>query len=354
MKVSVYQYGDAQAYIAGLKKREKIPYWAYCTRDKYLEDTTKLAQVTSFTTKLKQYGFESFLEFPQPLSPGYYLGQVSLGNLVRQVWFQITDLAVYTTVTKNNTLIWVNDLETGKPVSNGLIDILGSEKKAATDPKGLAQIASPQGAENGIYFTVKYQNKEVAASVLPNWSGPMAGDGSNALAAPENYWKYFYLDRGLYQPSDTVQFWGLIKPRDGDQQDPRQVTIALMKSQEGPDNVLIDSKQVKVSGNVFSGDFKLPNLIPGYYQLAVKVEDQVIANRVLMFKLIPNRHTRLTSYPIRKLFLQVILLILLLQLTVLKIHLSLILNCNIIWINRENLLPTIRVGLFLPIPSISG
>lgn len=277
VKVSVYKYQDAGAYMQSIQERERVPYWAYFNRSQYLAKTKGLEQVQSFTANLKGYDGENFLEFPGALAPGYYLGEVALGSIVRQVWLQVSDLAVYTSVGENKILVWVNNLADGKPAVNASVALLGSEKKAVTDEKGMAEIPNLQIEDTCVYVTVNLADKETVVSVKPNWYRPMAAEKGEGGLLPEDFWKYFYLDRGLYKPDDTVHFWGLIKGREGDIDTPRQVTVALTKWQAGQDeNAVLEEKQVGVEDNAFTGEMKLPDLIPGYYSLTVKLDDLII------------------------------------------------------------------------------
>ncbi|MEL7566076.1 MAG: Ig-like domain-containing protein, partial [Dehalobacterium sp.] len=280
VECTLYKYQDSKTYIKSIQEREKVPYWAYFSRSQYLADTKGLEEVHSFKANLKGYNGENFLEFPEILTPGYYLGEVKLGSVVRQIWLQVSDLAVYTSVGENKTLVWVNNLADGKPAVNATVTLPDS-KKAFTNEKGVAEIPDLQtdGIEDtGVFVTVNLADKETVASVKPNWYRPLTEKGETGLIQ-EDFWKYVYLDRGLYKPDDTVHFWGLIKGR-GDTDTPRQVTVALTKWQSGPDReAVLEEKQVDVEANTFTGEMKLPDLIPGYYNLTVKLDDLTIIQR---------------------------------------------------------------------------
>jgi len=281
LEFTLYKYQDSKAYIESIQEREKVPYWAYFSRSQYLAKTKDLAEVRSFTAILRGYNGENFLEFPEALAPGYYLGEVKLGTIVRQIWLQVSNLAVYTSVGENKTLVWVNNLADGKPAVNASVILPGSEE-AFTNDKGLAEIPDLQTEDiedAGVFITVNLGDNETVATVKPNWYRPMTEKGESGLVT-QDFWEYFYLDRGLYKPDDTVHFWGLIKGREAEIDTPRQVTIALTKWQSGPDqDAVLEEKQVDVEANVFTGEMKLPDLIPGYYNLTVKLDDLTIIQR---------------------------------------------------------------------------
>ena len=98
-----------------------------------------------------------------------------------------------------------------------------------------------------------------------------------------DYWKYLYLDRKIYQPGDTVNYWGILSPRFGAKAID-EVTIELYSySYFRPyymesDNSAIVEQQVKVDGQTFTGEMGLPILRPGYYSLRVKSGDTVLTS----------------------------------------------------------------------------
>ncbi|MGI6686286.1 MAG: Ig-like domain-containing protein [Bacillota bacterium] len=273
VKVTLYQYQDADDYIESIEKREKVPYWAYYSRREYKAETNDLREIQSFTVNLKRYNGEYFLEFPETLKAGYYLSQVTLGSITRQIWLEVTDLAVYTTVGENKTLVWVNNLADGKPVTNATVTLLGSEQRVLTNAQGLAEISTPPLEDDGLYVTVHFEDQEAVAPVKPDWLRFVNEEkGANGLAA-RDYWKYLYLDRELYKPNDTVHFWGLVKGRQKDIEDSQKLTVALTKWQSGRDeNVVLEENEVDLANNVFTGEIKLPDVIPGYYYLTVKLD----------------------------------------------------------------------------------
>jgi len=274
IQIDVYQYGDGAEYIQRLQEREKVPYWAYYSRRQYQEDTNGLTRIANFNLELKRYGYETFLEFPQPLKAGCYLADLSLENQHRQLWFQVSDLGVYTAVAENQTLVWVNDLKTGMPAAEAQV-VPGNEgKPVTTDEKGLASLKTPEEMEQGVYFIVSRGNQETVAAVLPEFYGFGEQSGRDKLA--RSYWKYLYLDRSLYKPDDVVNFWGVMKPREKDGSLPDRVMVEITKWNGWDNNVVFETQEVALDGFSFTGNIKLPNLVPGYYNLAVKIEDQEI------------------------------------------------------------------------------
>lgn len=273
LNVNIYRYQDPSQYVKSLEEREKIPAWADCSRSGYLEDTGSLSRTDGFNVSLKRYGYDTFLEFPQALPEGFYLAEVSLKNVRRQFRFQVSDLAVYAAAAGNKTLVWVNDLVAGVPVQNAEVIMEGSGEKARTDEKGLASLPASEQARTGFFLKVSSEGKTTVAPVLPGWFMPKDSEESFR----QGYWKYLYLDRSLYKTDDIVNFWGLLKPRDGSKELPERLTVTVNKWGGWPEeNVQVSETHVKMDGFTFTGSLKLPNLLPGYYNMAVQIDDKTV------------------------------------------------------------------------------
>ena len=55
-----------------------------------------------------------------------------------QTFVQVTDLAMYIADSISNTIVWVNSLESGSPVSGAVIEHVGTGKKHSTNKDGVA------------------------------------------------------------------------------------------------------------------------------------------------------------------------------------------------------------------------
>lgn len=273
MEFVVYQYQDAGEYIKALEAKQQIPFWAYRSRQRYQEDTSKLQSAVKFSVPVMEFDYTKLVEFPETLPAGYYLAETKIQDIRRQVWFQVTDLSLYAAVDKNNTYIWINDLSDGAPAPGAKVRLSGSNKSAVTDDAGLARLTTPKETSSGVYAVISEGRREAVAAIPPWYQWDTASEAQREFAV--NYWKYLYLDRTLYKPNDTVHFWGIIKPRAEKAKPLDKVTVSLM-SGEWRDNPVIDSKEITFDGFSFTDNIKLPNLTPGYYYLEVKSKDYSI------------------------------------------------------------------------------
>src|SRR5207237_8854858 len=124
-----------------------------------------------------------------------------------------TYIAHYVSGTRTKTLIGLNALAAGGPVRGA--DIRIGNTVIETDPTRVAVIpTSPRaGAPSGVVgiegVGSAADGREVAIRVTSTMSASL-----NDPLRPDLYWRYIYVDRPVYGPSDTVNFWGLTKPRE--------------------------------------------------------------------------------------------------------------------------------------------
>lgn len=281
--VAVYRYPDARAYIGALSKLDAVPWWAQYSRSQTMEDVAGLQQATRFSGKPQRFaGIPSpYLVFPAPLPPGYYLAELKLIGITRQVHFQVTDISSYTVVTSTSTLVWLNDLTTKAPIAGASVQLSGGAG-ASTDAGGVAVLATPPAStapsNQGVYLQVRAGSKEaVAGAGVPgHYRSP-----ANTETA-ELYWKYLYLDRSLYKPNDKVGIWGVLAPREPGAAPIATVTAEVIRNEYvGPDNrpLPLASATVPVRDGTFTGSLDLPGLRPGWYMLQVRQGDSVLTSR---------------------------------------------------------------------------
>ena len=300
--ISVFAYADIDALLAALEGFQGIPTWAYVTRESYLAETGSLTGVAQFDAPVERQGTygDMFVRFPEPLPEGLYLVETELEGRRAQSWLQVTDVATYVTVTRTETLAWVNDLATKGPVAGARLELLGTGVEASTDDEGIARFDTPpeivrtrpSGDE---YYEAAYEYLETSGNLLV-----AAPDGRTALVPLSNvfgygssgyyayggylpygdlYWHHISMDRPLYLPTDTVRFWGVARRRE-DPPPSEELTLELT----GYDYfnffhqpVTIAQADVSTSSlGTFSGELSFSGLSPGNYLLRVRSGEQVI------------------------------------------------------------------------------
>lgn len=291
LTINLYRYPDVRSFQASLAKRDEIPRWSYFNWNRYQEDLNpqyKIAEIKTEFLKVNNYTY--YVVFPQELEAGYYAAEFQAEDSVRQVWFQVSDLAVYLAQGKEKSLFWVNDLNTKAPAKDVKVTIDSKNLAVQGDDSGAVLVKENLLGKARDYALVQSGSKEtlVPLEAWTPWYAQGTADPANS-ADPAGYWKYLYLDRELYQPEDTVNFWGVLQPR-GEALSSgqgkaavKEVTIELMGSDgpyyEGAETSPILTQKAAVQDKTFSGQLKLPVLKPGYYYLQLKVGETALLSR---------------------------------------------------------------------------
>lgn len=279
LHIDLYRYPDHQAFQASLAKRDKIPRWSYFTWNGYEEKINPQYKTAEYDTQfLKVNNYNHFIVFPEELEAGYYAAEFKAGDAARQVWFQVSDLAVYLAQGQENSLFWVNDLKTKTPASDVQVVVDSKQLSVTGDSSGTVLIQEKlMGAERD-YALVKSGSKETLVPLegRQDW---YPKNSPNAM----DYWKYLYLDRELYQPEDTINFWGVLSLRNNNDVQANEIMVELRGTEgpyyEGAENSPILSQKLPVKDKTYTGQMKLPVLKPGYYYLQIKIGDTVLLSR---------------------------------------------------------------------------
>ncbi len=305
--VSVYPLHGEEEYLQMLRKRDQTPWWAY-SKDNYVTDTSNRQPLTSFQVPVADESNVQYIRFPQTLPAGYYVADITNGDLRDQVWIQVTDAAAYVNVANNKTVIWVADLSNKQPVGSARVELLGTNNRYVTNSQGIALFNTPAeliSASSDIndntrpYFKISYGGKEliIAASYLSH------GYSYTQDNTPAEYWKYLYSDRPLYQPTDTIKYWGLLKPRDNGSINDK-VTLTLYK--EGYVDyyyrpVVVDQQTLQVDNfGTFTGQMSIKDLRADTYSLELRVGDHVIERKYIEIRPYTKPAYQLSLIPDKK------------------------------------------------------
>lgn len=289
VNTSIYKFDSSDDFIDAVKSIYERPYWAYSNIEDGLIDTKSLSRVLSFeqTFDMTQWQ-QRYLSVPEVLQKGFYIVESTYNGLTTQALIQVTDISAYFTQSDTQTLFWINNLLTGKPVEGAKVAISDENKTYTTNEAGIVTFETivDEPDEMGVYklnyFTI---NKGADELILINNIYRTYYDN---YYSQRDYWRYFQTDRNLYKPDDQVHFWGYLRDRE-DATAPEEITVEIAQGNywgmPGPKilSFYLPSIQkplvsVKVSTNdgFFEGDFKLPQLSPGGYQITIKSGDNII------------------------------------------------------------------------------
>lgn len=292
VQVELFNYPDADSFLKDLKSISSTPNWVVWQNNAAMYDETKLAKSASVKarviTQQNVYWETNYILLPSSLSEGYYLAMVNVYGKKYYAQLQVNNASVYIMTTEDKTMAWLNDSATGKPLSGAELLLDGGAGSVKSDENGLAvlNVQLPSSSDiSDLYFLVKPSSgisfvAQVRNSIYyPYYSNYYNSDTIN------DYWTYLYLDKGIYLPDDTVNVWGVIKPRDGSSS-AAEAVLELIRhdySMNGDSSIsVLTSQNVKISPNgTITGNLKLSNFNPGSYEVRVKVKENILLTHYL-------------------------------------------------------------------------
>ncbi len=292
IKVDIYRFYTGEEFIASRDKIDEIETsWKKYPSDNEAVDVDKLDKIMTVDLDVRKDENINYIEFPDSLSPGYYLAEMTISGSqdagIDQIWIQSTPLLGYLSVGKEQTLLWVNRLNSGS-VQGAQIDLVGTGELARTYDNGLAVFNTPSRlvGEKRKYLKVSSADDELYLKVddLGYRSGP--GEPTS-----DDYWSYFYHERKIYKPSDRINFYGMVKNRSSDSP-PANITVEFYQGYYyshqyyGQDrNYQTDKKEPMFTKTIlpsqdgsFTGFFEFEDLPSSSYHIRLLVNDLTLTN----------------------------------------------------------------------------
>lgn len=273
-KLKLYQASQDQ-FRSCLNLKASIPSWSYYSRWTHrCPITSSPKEEYDLTTKKSgDYG-QYYFELPRQLSAGYYLLEArNEDDTISQQAIEVTPFTWYYWFGYEQGVFWVSNQDTGK-VEEGVAISLGDQQLGKTDQNGLLKISTPEllKQKSNQLLTLKKDNQNIYSL---NTQTPYDYQStSKTTYQSKQYWSYLYADRSLYQTSDKINFWGLVKPRN-DNNLPK-ITAKLVVGNvnywgddDGAPEVIATKELALSSYNSFSGLFNIDNLNPGWYSIAL-------------------------------------------------------------------------------------
>jgi len=291
-EVKVYAYNDVEEFMTDLDSYNHMPYWSFYGAQGNGVEVDKLKEVMDFEYELVDDGsYPQFLNLPETLKQGFYVVDVVWEDMKIQTFIQITDLSFYYTQNTNGDLFWIHDQSTGDPVEGAVVTKYDSLDEGGIVKTDVVETSNREGTASFIgernlafgetrFYHLQKDDKQSVLFSMNNvyWSGSY-GQESNY------FWKYFKSDRSLYQPDDTVEFFGYLKGR-YENVNLEKVSVEITRGGYYYYDFLpynIDSlsyvvEEVDVENGFFKGDLQLPNLQEGSYEIVVKNEGERVAS----------------------------------------------------------------------------
>ena len=252
--MSLYQFASAADYAQILQEMlETKPSWSNCFT--YLQGTS-----LSNTSLLNEYQVEldinansATLTLPQSLSNGYYLLRCSYAGQSMDVLFAVSNISAYVQSYGNRTVFWIHDAESGQAVDVSITDESGFVVSSSSN-NGIAIVERTGDAVYSLHVDDQlllvmpyYQQQQINNEVNTNWC-------------------YLYLDQARYQAGDTLNYWGMVEPRDGSDLEYERVSVYIYAESY---DTYVYRDYAQLSNGIFSGTILLPTLLDGHYRLEI-------------------------------------------------------------------------------------
>lgn len=294
VRIRVYDIPTIAAAVDAYLALVKSPAWAGST-DVGLVRTAGLTEIARFTTPIRRWPDGSghhagWIQFPDPLPPGWYLVDIPSRGRDVQAVLQVTDVHTTTITGSGRTVVWANDLATGGPLIGASVTALDGSPVGRTDADGLMQAPTPAGLldadleENPQTGTVLVRaDGATVGEPVPGRASivPVAG-WTAELPFEDRFWRILYTDRSLFHPTDAIEAWGLARQRDGGVMPTAELRLTAGYWWSG-DTEALPAAIVRAAvvpdprTGVFAASLPFEGLPAGYYELGLWVGDHRIA-----------------------------------------------------------------------------
>ncbi|MCL1788552.1 MAG: Ig-like domain-containing protein, partial [Defluviitaleaceae bacterium] len=122
INMGVYRIDDRAQAIAATNRLANTPRWSSSAETARFVDTSGLTQV--YSARISNRGESRWQEtfaMSTTLPPGFYVLHAATTDSSSQMIIQITDLAVQVVADNHRALVWVNDMNTGRPIDGAKV-----------------------------------------------------------------------------------------------------------------------------------------------------------------------------------------------------------------------------------------
>lgn len=273
--IQVYQFASDEQAISAVQHITAAARWSMYAADKNQIDCSGLQAVMTFSAADGYDEDAGVLRFPDTLSPGFYLVDARFADVCEQMILQVSDLPVQVIADDSQSIVWVNDAATGKSVTNAAVYDAVSGKTYTTDANGIAVVERTLASDACDCLIVTAPDGKKCIWLCQQQYGEPEPNGSA-------YWSALQLDRTLFQQDDTVNFWGFVQSRTG-QENIASVTAVLTQGY-GPyssERNTMQKQTIPVQNGTYAGSLSLPNLDAGSYCLTVYAGDIALRSTYL-------------------------------------------------------------------------
>lgn len=199
-------------------------------------------------------GFIQRVKLPPP-PPGLYVVAAKSGELQSFDWLMITSIGMVTKTAPGQSLVYVVDLKSGKPIQSAQVSqYIGSRQIASgkTDSSGMASFATPTYDEENSK-TVSVARYGESFAFASSWLSSMP-DSDNLV--------YAYTDRPVYRPGQNVFYKGIIRARNNENYKTPSGENITVEVYDSNDTLIHRSVQKSDKFGGFSGSLDLTTEAP--------------------------------------------------------------------------------------------
>ncbi|HEU0236693.1 MAG TPA: Ig-like domain-containing protein [Candidatus Limnocylindrales bacterium] len=312
--VTVYRLPTAAAASATLTTFLAAPRWTEHSQPRMTTDG--LPVVSRFSAALEEVAGSPYrvLRFPETLAAGRYIVELA-GSRRSQAFLQVTPVSTWVSVLTDRTVVWVNDVVGGGPLSGARVAIVGGAALGETGADGLLVAPTPASllppAEAGdapvptppLLSVTSPAGDVVFVPFEVGWDGGIyRGEWwEKSTAADSTFWSLLYTERSLYRSTDRIETWGYLRGRD-DGSVPPAVELRLVIEQYGAARDVPVIARTTVAPNpsgAFIASLPFERLPLGAYVLEAVVDGRVVARRWVEVAIIRKPAFELTLEPDR-------------------------------------------------------
>jgi hypothetical protein len=264
-----------------------------------LVDTSRLDRIASLNAPvINAVRQAAVLTIPVRLDPGAYVVEVPRRTGAAQLLLQVSYLSAYAVSTDTRSVVWVNNLSSVAPVVGATVSLPKGRDLDTTNNGGVAEFATPAELvprrSDGKRWEPPVRLMAVRApdgraivvalgSPVSYLDGEFDSQYSLARELSQQYWLLLETDREDYRQTDTINVWGMVRPRAGSAA-PRSAELQLRPgagNSDAPD-LAIARVPLSLSGRgAFTAKVPITNLPRDYYMLDLIVDGQVADSRWL-------------------------------------------------------------------------
>ncbi len=281
----------------GEEREYNINIYQYKNVNKFAEDVDSFAETGNFPKKpdenkltlinsVKQKPFmkdmtyysNALFELPNELAKGYYLLEFSSDDPQEKqyLFLQINDILIFNAMFEKQILIFAGDGNTGAGIKGAEV-VLNGKTIGRTGEDGTLVCDKDLSELKKISMRVKakgYNDFVYADSFfINNYYYRNLNDYSR-------YFSYIDTDRPVYQPTDTVNVWGIARLRDYS-----AVSRVRVELVEPRTDLVLETKNVNLTGmGTYETKFDLNNIASEYLKINVYDGDSLISDEYISIR----------------------------------------------------------------------